>query len=131
MILTDKFELSRHSQSAGEHAFTEWYREAMRKSATVRAGELAAQHGFTFHGIRITSARTRWGSCNSRGGLNFPWRLVMAPLEVIDYVVLHELLHTEIQNHSREFWDRLEMLMPDYRIRRKWLKDNGYKLTLT
>jgi len=75
--------------------------------------------------IRISSARTRWGSCSSRGTLSFTYRLVMAPPDVVDYVVLHELVHTQIHNHSKTFWNKVAKLMPDYKPRLAWLKKNG------
>lgn len=131
LLLNHRFELSKSARPNAEGVFVEWYRERSRQVIGERVEMMAAKHGFTYQGIRITSARARWGSCNSRGGLNFTWRLVMAPLYVIDYVVLHELLHTKIKNHSREFWGRMETLMPDYRQRVAWLKGNGYKFTLS
>jgi predicted metal-dependent hydrolase len=75
--------------------------------------------------VRISSARTRWGSCSSRGSLSFTWRLVMAPVEVVDYVIVHELAHLRVHNHSPEFWKEVARLMPDYAQRKQWLKDNG------
>ena len=77
--------------------------------------------------IRITGARTRWGSCAGER-LNFTYRLAMAPLEVIDYVIVHELVHIEVKNHSKTFWKRVEKIMPGYKRRRRWLKENGYSL---
>jgi predicted metal-dependent hydrolase len=64
------------------------------------------------------------------GNLNFTWRLVMAPPEVIDYVVVHELAHLQVNNHSKEFWNQVGCIMPDYKKRLRWLKENGQKLTL-
>ena len=78
--------------------------------------------------IRISQARSRWGSCGAKGNLNFSWRLIMAPLEVIDYVVAHEVAHLKIKNHSKHFWLWVEQLFPDYRQQRKWLKTNGHLL---
>jgi predicted metal-dependent hydrolase len=62
--------------------------------------------------------------------LNFTWRLVMAPLDVIDYVVAHELAHLRVKNHSRKFWKLVETICPDYKCHRKWLRENGEKLSL-
>jgi predicted metal-dependent hydrolase len=90
----------------------------------------ARQNGFQYRKIGITSARTRWGSCSATSALNFSWRLIQAPMEAVDYVVVHELVHTVIHDHSRKFWTRLEQVMPDYRARRKWLKQNGHRLLI-
>ena len=81
------------------------------------------------HGrITIRSQRTRWGSCSSKGNLNFNCLLMLCPEEVQDYVVVHELCHRREMNHSAAFWAAVERYCPDYRIHRKWLKDNGASL---
>ena len=74
--------------------------------------------------IRITDARQRWGSCTHKGGLNFSWRLIQAPPEIVDYVVVHELVHINQPDHSKKFWAKVRKIMPDYEHRRKWLKDH-------
>lgn len=74
--------------------------------------------------VRITNARTSWGSCSPNGNLAFSWRLMMAPLDVIDYVVIHELCHLEHHNHSKKFWDKVAYYMPDYKKWRDWLKEH-------
>jgi len=75
--------------------------------------------------ITIRSQRTRWGSCSPKGDLNFNCLLMLCPEEVQDYVVIHELCHRKEMNHSSRFWAEVENYCPDYRIHRKWLKDNG------
>lgn len=78
--------------------------------------------------VRITGARTRWGSCGSRNALNFSWRLMMAPLAVINYVVIHELAHLKVRNHSRKFWNEVEAVLPDYRDQNRWLREHQHLL---
>ena len=78
--------------------------------------------------VKITSAKKRWGSCSSRGNLNFSWRLVLAPLPVIDYVVVHELAHIIHRNHSKRFWALVKKLYPNYKTCRKWLRSEGHLL---
>ena len=68
------------------------------------------------------------GSCAANGNLNFNWLLILAPPEVLDYVVVHELCHRREMNHSQAFWKEVEKILPDYRERQKWLKDNGWRL---
>jgi predicted metal-dependent hydrolase len=111
-------------------AFENWYKERAKALIPRRVSQLAAQYGFEYQRIRITSARTRWGSCSSRGTLSFTWRLVMAPEEMIDYVIVHELVHLHIHNHSKEFWTKVGLIMPGYKAKRLWLKKNGPLLTL-
>ncbi len=90
-----------------------------------RVAHFAHQAGVTYGRITIRSQRTRWGSCSSRGNLNFNCLLMLVPEEVLDYVVVHELCHRKELNHSSRFWVEVERILPDYRIRRKWLKENG------
>ena len=80
--------------------------------------------------LTIREQKTRWGSCSSKGNLNFNWRLVMAPIDIFSYVAIHELCHMKEMNHSERFWALVGKLCPDYRLKRKWLKENGQKLTL-
>lgn len=101
------------------------YREKARKRITERVSYFAEKMGVTYTSIRIGSARTRWGSCSARGGLNFQWKLILMPPEILDYVVVHELAHRIEMNHSPRFWAQVEKILPDYRQRRQWLKENG------
>ena len=119
------FRLARSSLPKAQEAFVRWYKQQARVYLTERVIAIAGKHTFRYQKIRISSARTRWGSCSSRGTLSFTYRLVMAPAEVLDYVVLHELVHTQIGNHSKTFWNKVGELMPDYRRRLAWLKTNG------
>lgn len=80
--------------------------------------------------IRVKKQKKRWGSCSSKGNLNFNLKLAMAPIEVIDYVVLHEFCHLIHMNHSKDFWNLVEGYMPDYKNRKEWLKINGHSLEL-
>ncbi|MBI5945405.1 MAG: M48 family metallopeptidase [Chloroflexi bacterium] len=124
------FTLSHAAQKNGEHIFVRWYKERAYDVISKRVSEYARQHGFAPKEVKITSAKTRWGSCSPDGTLNFTWRLVMAPLEVIDYVVIHELAHLRVKNHSSKFWDEVRRIDPGYKEQRKWLKLNGGKLNL-
>lgn len=78
--------------------------------------------------IVIRNQKTRWGSCSSKGNLNFNWRLLMAPAEVLDYVVVHELCHLAYLDHSKQFWQMVAAVLPDWKERRNWLKANGMYL---
>ena len=78
--------------------------------------------------IQIRDQRSRWGSCSTTGTLSFNWRLVLAPFEVLDYVVVHELCHMREPNHSRRFWRLVEARRPDWRVQRDWLDRHGPEL---
>jgi len=80
--------------------------------------------------VAIREQKTRWGSCSSKGNLNFNWKLIMAPPGALDYVVVHELCHLWVFNHSPNFWALVEKHMPDYRAWKKWLKDHADDLNL-
>lgn len=84
--------------------------------------------GVTYGRITIREQKTRWGSCSSKGNLNFNWRLIFAPEYVLDYVVVHELAHRKEMNHSKAFYAVIESVLPDYQTAKKWLKDHGHEL---
>lgn len=104
-------------------------REQARRVIPGRVAYFAPLVGVTYGRITIRDQKTRWGSCSGVGNLNFNFRLVMAPSEVLDYVVVHELCHRRQMNHSELFWDEVSRILPDYRQARKWLKQNGWRLT--
>lgn len=95
-----------------------------------KAAYYAPIAGVTYGRITIRNQRTRWGSCSGKGNLNFNCLLMLAPEEVQDYVVVHELCHLTHMNHSKEFWNMVGSVMPDYKAHRKWLKEHGSELTL-
>jgi predicted metal-dependent hydrolase len=99
--------------------------DRMQKEFVPRVREYARKMGITYGGITIRNQRTRWGSCSSIGNLNFNCLLMLTPVEIQDYVIVHELCHRIEMNHSKRFWQLVESAMPDYKARRKWLKDEG------
>ena len=101
------------------------YRKKARQRLEDRCAYYAGRMGVSYNRIAIRAAKTRWGSCSAQGNLNFHWKLVLMPPEVLDYVVVHELAHRKEMNHSQRFWEEVEKILPDYRRRRKWLKEFG------
>jgi hypothetical protein len=130
LVMDKAFKLTQSARTRAESLFTAWYRHRARKVFTERVELYANKYGYEVGKIRISSARTRWGSYSQKGTLSLAWRLVMAPLDVIDYVVVHELCHFKEMNHSRAFWVQVETILPDYKQRREWLKKNGKLLVL-
>ena len=103
-------------------------RVTARQLVSTLAQEEAERIGVEYRRIRIAGQRTLWGSCSPRGTLSFNWRLVLAPLDVLDYVVVHELCHLRVPNHSRRFWALVERHRPHSRRQRDWLRDHGPEL---
>lgn len=93
-----------------------------------RVAYYAQKMQVTYGRITIRNQKTRWGSCSRKGNLNFNCLLMLTPPEVVDYVVVHELCHRKEMNHSARFWAEVEKVLPDYRMHREWLKENGGRL---
>jgi predicted metal-dependent hydrolase len=106
---------------------TEAELDALKKQAdlTGRVRHFAPLAGVTYGRITVRAQCSRWGSCSQAGNLNFNCLLMLAPPEIRDYIVIHELCHRKHMNHAPAFWAAVEVLCPDYRQRRAWLKDNG------
>lgn len=104
------------------------YRRRAKEVFSARAVFFAREMGVKFNHITVREQKTRWGSCSSDCNLNFNWKLILAPSEVLDYVVVHELCHLKEMNHSKAFWEEVKAVLPDYEMRRRWLKENGWKL---
>jgi predicted metal-dependent hydrolase len=128
--LDGAFRLARHAQDQAKEVFIAWYREETRHITHELIIGYTKRFRLQVNGVRITSARTRWGSCSGKGNLNFTYRLCMAPVQIIEYVVVHELAHLKVPNHSRAFWAEVAKMCPDYQKQRAWLKQHGYRLNL-
>jgi len=130
LLLSDRFELSITKRGHASRFFQEWYRAMAYKYICKMVDKHASQYSLSYRKVRISGARTRWGSCNSNGVLSFSWRLILAPEQIILYVIIHELAHILHHNHSRRFWNFVEEMMPEYRDHRRWLKNHGHTLNV-
>jgi len=126
----DEFLFSKKYLPYAENIFIYWYKERAYETISQRVGCYTQKSRFEYNKINITNAQKRWGSCSHKGNLSFSWRLIMAPLPIIDSVVVHELVHLEVKNHSKAFWNKVGSLDPEYREHKDWLKNNGYLLRL-
>lgn len=124
--------LSRRIRKAEPQALREqlerWYRDQASQLFTSRTAYWAEISGLTPARVSVRSYRRKWGCCNSRGQISFNWLLILAPLWVIDYVIVHELCHLQEMNHSSRFWTLVEKTLPDYRSAQQWLHQHGVSL---
>jgi len=102
----------------------EWLKKQAKVYFFRRVDELAQAYSFEYNRVSIRDQSTRWGSCSSYKNLNFNWRLFLAPNSISDYVIIHELAHTKQMNHSKAFWEIVGNILPDYKARRRWLREN-------
>lgn len=105
-----------------------WYRKEAHLNLVSMTTQLAEEYGYTINSVTIRHQKTRWGSCSGKGNINYNYRLIMAPEDVIRYVVIHELSHLSEMNHSRAFWRLVAERCPDYKIHKQWLKRQGHIL---
>ena len=113
-----------------DEAFKEFYREKGLERIVPRVDYYKEKMGVQPNSIRIIELKNRWASCSSSGNLNFHWKCMMAPPKVLDYIAVHELAHLHHQNHSKEFWNEVDKVMPDFMDRKTWLKTNGAGMSL-
>ena len=105
-----------------------WYKKRFMEVALPRLSYFSDKYNLKVNQVRVKEQKTLWGSCSSKNNINLNYLLIMAPMKVIDYVIVHELVHTIHKNHSSKFWQKVEIIMPNYKDARYWLKENGYKL---
>jgi predicted metal-dependent hydrolase len=117
---------------AGDHrlALERWFRRVAREEIAGRLDRAAAVTGLAYTGLTIRNQRTRWASCSAEGKMSFNWRLLLAPEEVVDYVVWHEVCHLEVHDHSPRFWRLLASHCPEYKTHSAWLRRHGATLVL-
>lgn len=123
-----KFILDKDYIEEAKDLFIQWYKGEAKEKIVGRVNYHSNRLQLFPKGTKITSAKYRWGSCSRDNRLSFSWRIIMAPLSIIDYILIHELVHIKEKNHSKRFWSYLESILPDYRKNRLWLKKNGNAL---
>lgn len=123
------FQLLVNGGDCAKH-FKEFYREKGQAHIPKRVEYFSKRLGVTVQGIRVMELKNRWGSCSSNRYLNFHWKCMMAPLLVIDYIIVHELAHIKHKRHTKAFWAEIDKVMPAYRERIDWLRLNGAGMTL-
>ena len=123
-----EFITSIENQDTFKASLKSWYKIKFKEIAIPRLNYFSDKYNLKINQVRFKNQKTLWGSCSSKNNINLNYLLVMAPMLVIDYVIIHELVHTVHKNHSENFWNAVEAIMPDYKKAKKWLNKNGYKL---
>jgi predicted metal-dependent hydrolase len=111
-------------------ALERWYRRQARAEVSARLDAAVAAAGVRYESLQIRGQQTRWASCSSGGAMSFNWRLLLAPAEILDYVVEHEVAHIEVHDHSDRFWSLLASRCPGWREHEGWLRRHGHALRL-
>lgn len=131
-LLPGKLHISGKQLTSDEiqNALKEWYVKQAVQIVQRRVGFYAPLLNVVPNKISLRDTKSRWGSCSSRGNIMINWRVIMAPPEILDYVVVHELCHLKEMNHSRKFWKLVETIIPDWKGCREWLRSNGISLSV-
>lgn len=116
----------KNAANAIKEALTCWYREQATRLINERLPYLSRQLGRAPAAIRIKDQKRRWGSCSHTGMVCFNWKIIMAPVSVLDYLIVHELCHLFRPDHSAAFWEKVQTIIPDYKEKRKWLRDHTF-----
>ena len=111
-------------------AMENWYREKTLAKVKERVSYYSSYFNDEVTTVKVKEQKKRWASCTSKNELLFNWRCVMAPVFVLDYIVVHEMCHMEYKNHSKDFWNRVYAVMPDYEVRKLWIRNNGIKMDI-
>jgi hypothetical protein len=109
-------------------ALVDWYLERAETKIKERVDRFSQQIGKTPLSIKIKNQERRWGSCSRNGSIRYNWKIIMAPISIMDYVIVHELCHLIYSHHSPPFWQKVQSIIPDYRRRRDWLKANSLQI---
>lgn len=123
-------ELHEFDHEKMRRAMEKWYRKKADRIINDRVEVYTHEIGKRPKIVKVKEQKRRWGSCTAKGNLYFNWRCIMAPPAIIDYIVVHEISHLAVLNHSKRFWQKVGSVLPDYKKRRKWLKDNGLRLDI-
>ena len=129
-LTSGNFRLDKKQLSKAEKVFKEFYRNKAEKKIADRLKLIGKKFSTKPTSVKVMDLQNRWASWTPSNGLNFHWKVVMAPVPVIDYIITHEMVHLKYPSHSPEFWNELDKKMPNFREYEQWLKLNGVKLAL-
>ncbi len=124
------FELSEREKEKGKALFIKWYRKQTEDQLRVRIPRYGHRIGVSVKDFRVLDLGNRWASCGKRGALNFSWRTVMAPIQVFDYILAHEMAHMIERGHTENFWRIVSRVISDYEDHKTWLQVHGVELNI-
>jgi len=124
-----KFILNSAAKKNTDEHLIDWYRSHARKIILNRLEKLQDLTGLKPKNIRVMDLGNRWGSCSSNNVLNFHWKVILAPPKILEYIILHEMIHMIEKKHIPEFWKKISKFMPDYMTRKTWLSENGFSFS--
>lgn len=128
VVFDSKFFIGKANQKRANLLFKEWYIKSAADIIIPKAKELARRIGVNYNNINILDLKFRWGSCTPKDNIHLNWRLIKAPVNVIEYIIVHELTHLLVANHTQEFWNRVAAQLPSYDKAKIWLKEHGHEL---
>jgi predicted metal-dependent hydrolase len=129
-LYQSRFELQRDAQARGREEFIRWYCDRLRPILDTQIAAFVNRVGASPRSVQVRELGYRWGSCGHKGDLYFHWRVAMLPRTLIEYVVVHELVHLIEPHHTTAFWDRVERVVSDWCDRKQWLAQNGASYAL-
>ena len=124
------FLLSKHELSNAEHYFIDFYRNKLKEKIKPLIKRYKEQLGVSPNDVKVMELKNRWASCSAKGNINFHWKCAMAPMDVLQYIIVHELAHLIHLNHTKEFWNEVDKVLPKYEEQMNWLKLNGASMDL-
>lgn len=128
VLFDNKFFISKSNQKNAKKLFKEWYLDSANKIIIPKVKSIAQEIGVKYNSLNILDLKYRWGSCTPKDNIHFNWRLIKAPMTVIEYIIVHELTHLLESNHTPEFWNRVAARLPNYDKAKHWLKEYGFEL---
>jgi hypothetical protein len=128
IVFDSKFFINKSNQKQANKLFREWYIKSATEIIVPKAKAIAKQLGVEYRNINILDLKYRWGSCTPKDNIHFNWRIIKAPMTVIEYIIVHELTHLLEANHSPAFWNRVAVMQPNFEKAKAWLKEFGGEL---
>ena len=130
VLFDQRFIISKANQSTANELFKRWYKAQALKKIEPIAKRVASNLGVEYNQCKVSEMRYRWGSCTPSNNIIFNWRIIKAPMFVVEYLVAHELVHLIEANHTTKFWNTLSIQVPNYKRAKKWLKMKGHLLEI-